>query len=62
MARVDASDVVQNALVEASRRLDDYLVDRPLPNFAWQRQILAEGIIDTDRRHGSSRKRSIRRE
>ena len=30
-ARVDASDVVQETLVEAARRLDDYLRDRPLP-------------------------------
>jgi DNA-directed RNA polymerase specialized sigma24 family protein len=30
-ARVDASDVVQEALAEASRRLDDYLLSRPLP-------------------------------
>src|SRR3954447_17591458 len=36
-ARVDASDVVQETLVEAARRLDDYLRERPIPFYGWVR-------------------------
>ncbi len=61
-ARVDASDVVQDALIEAARRLEHYLTERPLPYFAWLRQIAAERVIDTHRRHVSSQRRSILRE
>ena len=38
-ARVDPSDVVQEALADAAPRpLDDYLRDRPLPFYPWLRQ------------------------
>jgi RNA polymerase sigma-70 factor (ECF subfamily) len=60
--RVDASDVVQDALFDAWRRMDDYLEDRPLPFLAWLRQITNERIIDTHRRHVSSQRRGIQRE
>ena len=60
--RVDASDVVQDTLVEASDRLDKYLLERPLPYFAWLRQLASERIIDTHRRHVSAQRRSILRE
>jgi RNA polymerase sigma-70 factor, ECF subfamily len=60
--RVDASDVVQDALLDAWRRMDDYLEDRPLPFLAWLRQITNERIIDTHRRHVTSQRRGIKRE
>jgi len=60
--RVDASDVVQEALIDAWRRLDGYLRDRPLPFLPWLRQIVGERIIDTHRRHLSSKCRGIQRE
>ena len=40
-ARIDPSDVVQDTLMEASRRLDDYLRERPLSYFAWLCQLAA---------------------
>ncbi len=60
--RVDASDVVQETLVDAAGRLDKYLLERPLPYFAWLRQLASERIIDTHRRHVSAQRRSILRE
>jgi RNA polymerase sigma-70 factor (ECF subfamily) len=60
--RVDPSDVVQDTLVEASGRLDKYLVERPLPYFAWLRQLAGERIIDAHRRHVGAQRRSILRE
>jgi RNA polymerase sigma-70 factor, ECF subfamily len=58
-ARVDPSDVVQETLVEAARRLDDYLRDRPLPFYAWLRGLAGERVIDTHRRHVTTQRRSV---
>ena len=61
-SRVDASDVVQEALFEASRHLDQYLEDRPLPFLAWLRQIAAQRLVDARRRHVWAVRRSVLRE
>ena len=61
-ARVDASDVVQEALADASRRLDDYLLSRPLPFFAWLRQIAWDRLVELHRRHVQAERRSVIRE
>jgi RNA polymerase sigma-70 factor (ECF subfamily) len=58
-ARVDASDVVQETLVEAARRLDDYLRERPIPFYGWLRQLAGERIVDTHRRHVTAHRRSV---
>jgi RNA polymerase sigma-70 factor (ECF subfamily) len=61
-ARVDPSDVVQEVLAEADRKLDRYLRDRPLPFLAWLRQLASEHLITLHRRHVRAQKRSVRRE
>src|SRR4051794_39499423 len=58
-ARVDASDVVQETLVEAARRLDDYLRERPIPFYGWLRQLAGERIVDAHRRHVTTQRRSV---
>ena len=60
--RVDASDVVQDVLVEANRRLEKYLADPIMPFHLWLRQITKDRIIDAHRRHRVSAKRSVDRE
>jgi RNA polymerase sigma-70 factor (ECF subfamily) len=60
--RVDASDVVQAVLLEASRRLADYLRDPVLPFPLWLRQIARDHLIDVHRRHRLADCRSIDRE
>jgi RNA polymerase sigma-70 factor, ECF subfamily len=60
--RVDVSDVVQDVLVEANRRLADYLVNPSMTFHLWLRHIARDRIIDTHRRHRVSAKRSIDRE
>jgi len=60
--RVDPSDVVQEALADAARRMDEFLRDRPLSFSGWLRQIAVERLIDTHRRHVLSQRRSITRE
>lgn len=60
--RVDVSDVVQDVLVEAARRLRDYLANPQLSFHLWLRQIAKDRIIDAHRRHRVSAKRSVDRE
>jgi RNA polymerase sigma-70 factor, ECF subfamily len=60
-ARVDPSDVVQEALAQASRRLDDYLRQRPLPFYPWLRRLALERLADEHRRHLRAR-RTVARE
>ena len=62
MRRVDVSDVVQDVLVEANRRLQDYLKNPVMAFHLWIRQIAKDRIIDAHRRHRVSAKRSIDRE
>src|SRR6516162_1923007 len=61
-ARVDPSDVVQDVLLEAARRLEEYLRERPLPFYPWLRQIALDRLLDLRRRHVRARKRSVARE
>jgi len=60
--RVDASDIVQDVLIEASRRLHDYLRDPAMPFALWLRQIARDRLIDAHRRHRLAEKRAIDRE
>ena len=61
-ARVDASDVVQEALAEAARRLLDYLRQRPAPFYLWLRELARQSLIDLSRRHLYTQRRSVDRE
>ncbi len=60
--RVDASDVVQEVLVDANRRLADYLENPAMPFHLWLRQMARDRLIDAHRRHRVSAKRSVDRE
>jgi RNA polymerase sigma-70 factor (ECF subfamily) len=61
-SRFDPSDVVQEALVEANRRLPTYLNTRPLPFYPWLRKIAWEKLVHLHRRHIEAQRRSVRRE
>jgi RNA polymerase sigma-70 factor (ECF subfamily) len=61
-ARVDASDVVQEVLIEASRRLTDYLRDGTMPFHLWLRHLAQDHLIDAHRRHRQAQKRGVDRE
>jgi RNA polymerase sigma-70 factor (ECF subfamily) len=60
--RVDPSDVVQNVLVEAHRRLPEYLRDPRLPFQSWLRALARDDVIDMHRRHRRASCRSVDRE
>jgi RNA polymerase sigma-70 factor, ECF subfamily len=61
-ARVDASDVVQDVLLEASQRLRDYVRDPAMPFHLWLRQLAKDRLIDMHRRHRGAQRRSVDRE
>jgi RNA polymerase sigma-70 factor (ECF subfamily) len=61
-ARVDPSDVVQDTLAEADRRLDDYAARRPLPFYPWLRQLADERLAVLYRRHVTAQRRTVARE
>src|SRR4051812_24567218 len=61
-ARLDPSDVVQEALADAARHLDEYLRDRPLPFYPWLRQFAWERLCRAHRLHIHAKRRSIHRE
>ncbi len=61
-ARVDPSDVVQEALTDASRKLSEYLKHRPIPYYPWLRQLALERLVKLHRRHIQAQKRSVTRE
>jgi RNA polymerase sigma-70 factor (ECF subfamily) len=60
-ARLDPSDVVQEALLDAAQELSDYLEQRPMPFYPWLRRFAWEHLIQLQRRHLRD-KRSVARE
>lgn len=62
VGKVDSEDILQDAFVETSRRIQDYL-DRPaVPFFVWLRQITSQILIDTHRRYLGAKMRDVRQE
>lgn len=60
--RVDASDIVQDVLLEANQRLVEYLKKPDMPFHLWLRALAQDRIIDTHRRHRLAQRRSVDRE
>jgi RNA polymerase sigma-70 factor (ECF subfamily) len=60
--RVDASDVVQDALIEAHRRLAEYLREPRMPFHAWLRQLAHDRLVDTFRRQLAGKRDAAREE
>jgi RNA polymerase sigma-70 factor (ECF subfamily) len=61
-ARLDPSDVVQEALMDAGQELSDYLRERPLPFYPWLRRFAWEHLVKLRQRHLTASKRSAARE
>ena len=60
--RVDASDVVQEALMDAARRLEDYAADPPMGFYVWLRWITGERLQNAHRHHLGTQKRDAGQE
>jgi RNA polymerase sigma-70 factor (ECF subfamily) len=61
-ARLDPSDVVQEALLEVVRRMDDFLRRRPMPFHLWVRKTTYERLLNLHRDHLQRARRSVDRE
>jgi RNA polymerase sigma-70 factor, ECF subfamily len=61
-ARIDPSDVIQEALADAAGRLSDYLQNPPLPLLPWLCQFALERLAKLHRHHLRTSKRSVDRE
>jgi RNA polymerase sigma-70 factor (ECF subfamily) len=60
--RVDASDVLQEAYLEAAQRLAEYLRDPKMPFFLWLRFLTGQKLLALRRRHLGTEARDANRE
>ena len=61
-ARADPSDVVQDTQLEATRRIDDFLADPPMPFHLWLRRKAVDRLRNLRRDHLTRARRSVARE
>ena len=61
-SRVDPSDIVQEALIDATRGLADYERRRPLPFYPWLCQLAHKHLIQAYRRNVGAARRGVGRE
>ncbi len=60
--RLDPADIVQEACLEAMRRLESFLDNPPMPFKLWLRQITLDRVLMMRRRHVGAARRSVNRE
>jgi len=62
LGRVDPDDVLQEAWLAATKRVEHFLENKSLSLFAWLRMIVQQTLIDVQRRHLGAKKRDAYRE
>lgn len=62
LQRIDPSDIIQETLILADRRLDEYLREQPIPFYPWLRQLAWDQLVTALRRHVLAGRRSRSRE
>lgn len=60
--RVDATDIVQDAFVEASAHRNSYFRAPTAPLFLWLRGVVGNKLLEVHRRHLATRMRDAKRE
>jgi RNA polymerase sigma-70 factor (ECF subfamily) len=60
--RVDPSDVLQEAYLDASRQFERYQADPPMPLFLWLRFITGQRLMAIHRWHLGAQKRDAKQE
>jgi RNA polymerase sigma-70 factor (ECF subfamily) len=61
-ARVDPSDVLQEAFIDISKRAREYAARQDMPFFLWLRLITGQKLLEIHRRHLGTQARDARRE
>jgi RNA polymerase sigma-70 factor (ECF subfamily) len=61
-SRLDVSDVIQEAHLEALRRIGDYVERRPMPFRLWLRKTAHECLLRMRRKHVEAQQRTVSRE
>ena len=61
-ARVDPSDVLQEAYLDVRRRLPEYSADPQVPFLLWLRMLVGQRLLDVHRQHLGARMRNARLE
>lgn len=61
-SRVDPSDVIQETLLEAARRIHEYLGNRAVPFRIWLRRTAIEQMVSLRRHHILAEKRNVQKE
>jgi len=60
--RIDPSDVLQEAYLDAARRLPEYVGEPTMPFFLWLRFLVGQRILEQHRRHLDRKARDVNRE
>ena len=60
--RVDPSDVLQEAYLDASRQLEQYLAEPPMSLFFWLRFLTGQRLMAIHRQHLGAQKRDAKQE
>jgi RNA polymerase sigma-70 factor (ECF subfamily) len=60
--RIDASDVIQEAFLEASTRLAEYVQQPTMPFFLWLRFLTGQKLVELHRHHLGAQMRDASRE
>jgi RNA polymerase sigma-70 factor (ECF subfamily) len=60
--RIDASDVIQEAYIDAARRLQEYAANPTMPFFLWLRFLTGQRLLEQHRRHLGAKARDAGRE
>ncbi len=60
--RLDVGDIIQDVLIEAARKLPDYVARCPIPFTAWIKSIAEEHLVKVRRRHMKAGKRTVFRD
>ena len=60
--RVSTSDILQEAYIDALKRLSHYPADPDVPSFLWLRWVTAQRLVDVHRQHLGAQARDVAKE
>ena len=60
--RLDPSDVIQESLIDAARRLPEYAKEPAMPFFLWLRFLTGQRLMEQHRKHLGAQARDVGRE